>query len=444
MTFLALLPVRPCFWRILICSTVSLAAVDMAKHTNENWSIPFTTWAATSQFADIYSRFLRSWSLQQQAAIRFAGLFSPISGTESHPKDHVVYLGTNYSAKDRVAAFPFDFGLPDQGKRITVYYPVSLIALLEGNAQAIQRSLAAAELPSHLADQFTPVNIQHRILEDAGETEDIDKIVAAVTQPYNVTDFMLSKYLRLRGKPTFDREALLRLTDITLSSCGIVSRQTDDLGLPRSFEMTEVGRDFVNQMESIPLDKIVSGDVEYPSVLRGAYSGFLESIVDFPTPEQIEYRGDLLSPLKLLESIFRHEVIAPLLQARLDSNHEVFYSVDEYMRRLPSLPKVPVIEYPNGVQFAPYMIPIAQDAWSKYVFIRRLCSELASGSHILTCARATGVVGHIADSSFCMSGECRTNIEAGNCNGWYNSSPRPLPPCLFTGVLKASGALATS
>jgi len=34
--------------------------------------------------------------------------------------------------------------------------------------------------------------------------------------------------------------------------------------------------------------------------------------------------------------------MAPLIKARIDTNHAVFYSVAEYMRRFQELPSVPV------------------------------------------------------------------------------------------------------
>ena len=318
-----------------------------------------------------------------------------------------------------------------------MYYPISLVALIEGNAQAIQRSLSEAELPD-VAGQFTPPKSEHRLIE--GLEQDQSEIVASLIQPYNVTDFMLSKYLRLRGRPSFERKSLICLTDITLSSCGIVPRSEDDLGLPQSFEMTEVGQGFVSRMESFPIERLASGDIKYPPVLLKAYANFLAGVLDFPKPHEIDYKGNLLSPLNLLESIFRHNVIAPLLQARLDTNHEIFHSVVEYLRRFSSLPKIPVMEHNGGLEFAPYMTPLAEDAWSKYVFLKRLCGELANGSHILTCPRATGVIGSTGDTNFCTTGECRDNIHIGNCNGWYKTSPHPLPQCLFAQVLKATGA----
>jgi hypothetical protein len=417
-----------------------LTLFELIRRTDETWSLPFPKWADTSKFRDIHNRFLRRWSLYRRSAARFTGAFRATASPKQHTEDYIVYLETE-NASGKIAAFPFSLGLVEEGVNLSVYYPISFIALLEGNAQAIQRTLAEHEFPPEIAIQFTPKKIDHRISQPIEGLDDAFEVVAASSQPYNVTDYLVSKYLRLTyNQPSFQRESITRLTDIALSKSAILPLAEDELGLPTQFQVSDVGQNFIDALKQTPMETLVTGEIEYPQVLTTVYKNYLDTILNFPEPETVDYKGDLLSPLTMLESVLRHEVIAPLIQARIESKHEVFYSVNEYMKRFISLPKVPVLEYEGGLEFAPYMSNKAKDAWSKYVFLSRIVSEIASGSQVLTCPRAQGAVGGKGDMSFHFDGECRDEINRGACNGWYPTRPRVLPKCLFANSLKALGA----
>lgn len=418
-----------------------LIMFELIRGTNETWSVPFPEWANTSKSRDIYNRFLKSWSLYRRSAMRFTGAFGAVASPQQHINDYVVYLNTDDS-NEKIATFPFSLGILEKNVRFSVYYPISFIALLEGNAQAIQRTLAEKEFSPEVVCQFTPNRIEHRLSKPVSGLGPAYNQVALSTQPYNVTDFLVSKYLRINhNQSSFQRDSIIRLTDITLSMSSIIPLVKDELGLPKTFQLSDVGPNFIDALEQTSWETLVNGEIEYPEVLISAYSNFLNVVLDFPKPETIDYKDDLFYPLQLVESILRHKVIAPLIQARLDSEHEVFYSVEEYIKRFPALPKVPVLEYDGGFDFAPYMSDRAIDAWSKYIFLSRIVSDVGGGSPMLTCPRAQETVGEIGDMNFCFDDKCRREVNQGACNGWYPARPRALPNCLFSHAIKRVGCL---
>jgi hypothetical protein len=231
----------------------------------------------------------------------------------------------------------------------------------------------------------------------------------------------------------------MRLSDIALAAAGIFAKNSDELGLPQAYEVTDVGNMFLLALDETPADKLASGEFEYPEVFLKSYSVFLKSVSTFPKPHEIDYKGDLLSPLTLIESILRHEVIAPLIRARIESKHAVFYSVYDYMKSFSQFPRIPLIEHDGGMEFAPYMSGIAEDAWSKYVFLTRSVTDLVRGSQVLTCPRADRTIGAVSEINFCFEGKCHQHMERGACDGWYPGKPRRLPNCLFAQTIATIG-----
>lgn len=413
-----------------------VAMIEMSRQTDERWFLPFPDWIETSKFRAIYEQHLRSWRVYRAAAVKLTQAFRARAITRRFPDEYVVYAATAAEG-DPTAAFPFDVGVPERDLRLTVVYPLSLTALLEGNAQALQRTLAEAEFPPEVAKEFTPQRIGQLLWKKDEPAANLLDSVAASIQPYNATDFMVSKYLRLKhGTESFRREALLRLTDIALSSSAILPAQKDDLDLPVAFNVSGVGMEFVKVMERSSPEDLSRARIDYPPVLLEAYTELLDSVTDVQRPEDVSYTGDLSSPLVLLESIIRHHVMAPLIKARIDTNHAVFYSVTEYMRRFPELPAVPVLEHEGGMTFAPYMSDKACDAWGKYVFLSRVFSQLMDGAPVLTCPRSDQTLGQIGNAEFCMEGECAEHIGQGDCAGWHPEGWQPLPNCLFSNILR--------
>jgi hypothetical protein len=173
--------------------------LEMIKQTNENWSIPFPEWAARSEFREIHLKYLRCWSAYRKASVRFTNAFRPVASNGWHPADYVVHK-QGISPSDRVPTFPFSIEIPQKQQRLSIYYPLSLVAILEGIAQALQRTLVECEFPGQrdISAQLTPSMIEHHPPERLDDITDAGGIASSSIQPYNVTDYLLSKYLRIK------------------------------------------------------------------------------------------------------------------------------------------------------------------------------------------------------------------------------------------------------
>jgi hypothetical protein len=89
--------------------------------------------------------------------------------------------------------------------------------------------------------------------------------------------------------------------------------------------------------------------------LSKVYESVLEEISKSKKPEELSYQGDLISPIDMIEAIVAHHITAPLLRARLETNHEVFYSISKYMEKLSTLPALPVLFEGEDESYADYM-----------------------------------------------------------------------------------------
>jgi hypothetical protein len=413
------------------------AVVEMTKRTDEVWTLPFPAWSRKSKFKEIYIDCLTGWERFEYDTARLLTAFRPFAAWREHPDDWVVDVATDLGG-GHVPAFPLTLGIPEMGpRRFTVYYPVSLRTILEGSAQALQRAMAEAECPPEVASALIPEQFSMTTYASSLEATSIETIASTIL-PYNITDLMLSKYLRGKGYPRFERDAIMQVADLALNTAGIFPVE-NDIGTPVDFAVQEVGKALVAQVQGAPVQRLATANLEFPEVYTSALRGFLRDVRDWPRPADIEYRGDLMSPLRMIEGIVRHEIIVPLLEARLKTGHEAFSSALRYLEMVRHLPKVPVMEVGKGVVFAPYMTPYATDAWAKYVMLSHLMYQIYGGRRRLDCPRATGKIGQGGALNLAEDGECARHISHGRCSGCEPRRAEPLPLCHFSNALTGVG-----
>jgi len=231
------------------------AAFEMTKRTDEMWTLPFAKWSRTSQFSDIYVDCMTGWGRFEHATARLLTAFRPFAAWREHPEDWVVDVATDLGG-GHVPAFPLTLGIPEMGpRRFTVYYPLSLRTILEGSAQVLQRTMAATECPPEVASALIPGQLTMTTNASSLEATSIETIANTIL-PYNITDLMLSKYLRGKGYPRFERDAVLQVADLALNSAGIFPVE-NDIGTPVDFNVQEVGKALVTQVLSAPVQRLV-------------------------------------------------------------------------------------------------------------------------------------------------------------------------------------------
>jgi hypothetical protein len=224
----------------------------------------------------------------------------------------------------------------------------------------------------------------------------------------------------------------LQITDQTLSEAHIWPR-TEPWEVPAQFEYVNIGAMFIDILENAKIEDLRDGTVPCPAHITDAYRVMLEQYDRTTKPENVEYTGDLISPVAMIESVVVHYIIKPLITARLETNHEVFWSTTKYLEKLPTLPEIPVVITGQTTRNAQYMRgPNIGDAWTKYCLLIQCMRDLYALRDTVKCFRA----GHLPLDAInlCTEGDCSTHIRAGECDGWKMNDA--LPPCVFASLLR--------
>jgi hypothetical protein len=246
--------------------------------------------------------------------------------------------------------------------------------------------------------------------------------------------------LRLRDRPHFERTTILRLTDQTLSS-SYVQAVSKPHEVPATFQMINIGQRFIDNLEAASLDQLVDGTVPYEPVITEAYRSTLQALTSTKKPEELDYGRDLISPIDMMESVVAHHVVVPLIQLRLNTNHEVFYNVWKYLELIRDLPAPPMLMIEGKAYFASYLNTTSKigasfhDAWIKYCMITHVIHEMYSFKSSVTCFRAHQIKS--TQINLCQRGSCAGNIAAGRCQEWHPG--QELPNCLFASLLAQLG-----
>jgi hypothetical protein len=405
------------------------AFMEALRESGRRLVLPLdTAFSDSDPFADAAKAQIRNWLVLLQSTATFAQAFKKTFGYGHHLNDHVVYKKRGSSLPE-VATFPVSASIrsPDDLQEVTIYYPIGLEALLEGNSQAVQRGLIESECSVELADKLVALLWPQQISPDQPLESLKDGIL-----PYNITDVLVSKYLRLRGHPKFQRKSILQITDQTLSR-SYLRALNEPWEVPPKFEFRDVGRLFVDTLEGSAIHDLVDGTVPWPETLTAMYKAILDTINKSKRPEDIPYAADFMAPLNIMESVVSHCIIAPLLKARIDLNHGIFHDVDKYVELLPTLPRPPVILRGSKHSMAGYMTSAkVSDAWIKYCLLTSAMHEIYGLKKELHCFRSH----QLRKSSFnlCRPGTCQGNMAVGLCTEWFAN--QPLPDCVFASMVR--------
>lgn len=409
--------------------------IEKLRAADQKLHLPLdSSWVDGDPNGETAKGLVRNWRMLVKATAAFSQAFQKTTGNVHHPNEYVVYKKREGDNPD-VPTFPLQsrIGYPGKLRDLTIYYPIGLEVLAEGNTQALQRGLMEVEFPDGLADHLVGTGQPRRL--DPGDPVESARSSAL---PYNVTDFLVSKYLRLRGHPTFKRKTILQLTDQALSGAYIepVSKPWE---VPATFKIVDVGRMFIDMLEDTNVSDLVNGTVPYPQHITDFYQEYLNGLMKGKKPEEIAYEADFVSPIDMIESVVTHHVIVPLIAARLETKHEVFYSIEKYLEMLPKLPFPPVIfvgESDYSEHYAHYMRnQNIGDAWMKYCMLMSAMHDICDLRSGINCFRAQELKN--SKLNLCNKGTCRGNITVGNCDEWTPS--KSLPDCVFASMLRRFG-----
>jgi hypothetical protein len=389
----------------------------------KGWALPVTKASFTDMDPEAW-RFLKYALDVKMVCRRFQGQLLPSLITDEVPPDPVPYVSRlrEESFGSIVYAFPARVTrLTPENKEIPAlqHIPIAFDALLEGNAQAIQRSLVETLWDDEVASYMFAL---------AGVSIRQPDAQFGYAPTYNATDLMVSRYIEnAGGKRQFPRSALLALTDHALTAAIEITKNTDGT---RTVSLECPGHSFVNLLKDTGPEAIRAGQIKPP--LDEGYSALRDFYAAVPSFETVD--DTMSGPAADIEVLFRwiaRNVIAPLLSARLSSRHKVFSDSYLWMNQLPSLPQVPFRIRPDGrcISSAPKRVI---DAWLRIRIVERLLAQLTSGEPVILCPRAHNTAPGIEKANFAYTGDCDEYIAADLCGRFHTGMPlTALPECLF-------------
>lgn len=338
--------------------------------------------------------------------------------------------------RSRFPAFPMQLGVSATGPSgqptppaiRTIAIPIGMEHLLEGNAQALQRTMLQAVWPAHVEERVLERMRVHWVAGDLSEVKSF------LTLPYNITDLALSRYLRLRhGIEKFPRARLTELTDRAL----MVARS---LGHGDAGPAPLPGGAFVTLMERIDwktkVHQALFQDEEPEHDDRPTLTRMIDALRGAQTPDQLFESDPAPNPIDVCDAFATHHLALPLLQLRLAHGPSVLSSFEGYMAQFAQMPVAPVVSTPGGLSLSNDMNERMLRTWTRYAMFSQLALQVWRGADSLKCPRAFNFVAGLESVEYNAPSGCVAEVDGGRCPEWRVGDARAAPNCYFSHMLR--------
>jgi hypothetical protein len=314
-----------------------------------------------------------------------------------------------------------------------VWHPLGFECLLEGNAQSLQRDVLEALWPRNIAERVWN-EMTGSVDKISAEAIDAARARASIelALPYNVVDYLLTKYLRQRHAiRSFPRPLVLKVADTAL-----MSTRAPALGVPST---GHPGTALVSLIGATEWTGDLMKCVSAPWLPRQSIEAYRASLAEAPDLTTVLSRRGFASPVNVVESLVTHNVVLPLLDLRLKYGHEVFNDEREYMEHLAEFPQPPFIITPGGIIPSAEINDVILQKWFEYSMMRSVMAQVTADSSVVYCPRAYASTPAIELVEFAHSGSCRDHIRKRNCMAWSTGHLSKLPDCVFSAMMGALG-----
>jgi hypothetical protein len=347
-------------------------------------------------------------------------------------KEELVYKTFEVLPKINVPAFPLQIGSisiyeghpPTFNDVNTSWAPIGFEQLIEGNAQALQRTYLEGVWPTIVDSVWSLMTTR------AGAPQNESSEVRNLTRiPYNITDLLLTKYLsKQHNIEKFDRDRVLEISDRALMWGWCPS-----LGAKQV--MRSAGGGFVLSMEDADWSKgtdcVVTKSPTSHEGLRTLASRYAS------TPHYSVTEGrNIQSAVDYIHRFSIHEIISPLIALRIQHGANIFFETEKYLKNLAAFPFPPLI-------FSDESLSQRDDIdaddfirnWAKFAILSDVCGQIWSGAKLITCARAYNYLPGIKFTDLCKKPGCDNAIRNRECLTWDPRYNDPFPYCVFRDVL---------
>jgi hypothetical protein len=416
------------------------------------WKLPLREWAQEPSSPDQVKRFIGRQERFQLIRDLFLGAFNPVIHASASPA--IAWRRIEIEGLDRHFLRPlapsehFAFpAFPAQIKRYiikgnqqtesledqTQWFPIGFECILEGNAQALQRTLLEGMWPDDVARRVWDLQSRYQQKISALESASLPPPDPWIL-PYNITDLLITKHLRPLGRPTFQRRLVTEISDWALMN-GLAPIPGKQMTIISPAEV------FVQTVDRLTGSSEEDARVIPPPLPSSSWQHIYDSYAGIPREEdllaQSPQPGNCIS---LLEAYVAHHVICPLLQARMEQGADLFSNPDKYLAASAHLPKPPFIALPSRMGSIGNVPDWLLPAWAEFVVFRDIARQLIDGHQIVSCPRAYGRIPGITTTDLTTDGSgCSKNVEARRCLTWSEGRLADLPKCLFTQLIRLLG-----
>jgi hypothetical protein len=420
-----------------------LRACLTLRRTGQHWRIPVTEWVRDNRCPEEVKRALLEFQMAHKLRLLFLGnIRLPVKPGSTREIVRLFLPTGGFIRPDDLAipAFPTNIKLSRKGRLVPHigFVPLGFEALIEGNAQAIQRTMIEGWWGKEVAAEVWR-RMTH--IEMASEEEDPSPNL------YLATDFMVTRRLReVYSISEFSRDLILDFTDKALMESRLYStaQSLSGEGLTTAIEYIHPGLQTLKHIKQI-------SSAQNPIPERGAPSGtgpvangetFLWDLVrQAPPVEELLALGARRPPVTaIVRSFVLNQVVKPLLEIRRRSDGRAFRTIHGYVEYHREMPQVPFIVYKSQSCIAPYVSSFAvRECLIQYIFIERIMNALfeARQQPIIFCPRRFSRFPGARFMNFARSRSCQDWISEMACGSWQPGYLADLPDCNFRNTLDA-------
>lgn len=418
--------------------------MQQLKESRTDCVLPLTFWANQPNCPNFVRLFVNKYAAMRTVEHLFQGSM-PLC-TEAGFTDEAWREIEVPELNLKFPAFPVSAGVTGEDgstQKVTIWRPIGLEALIEGNAQALQRSYLEMFWPTKIVNDAWEL-MARADASVGGDRDQLDEALSRATLPYNLTDLLITKYLRKRNhhRP-WERNALLRFTDSALMRARVQCTAIDTTP-PRSerkvtnIEVTTAhpGQYFVQDIEDAAWNE--SKPASTFSLPPESLRAIRDIYRDIKPPTQL--RGaSAFDAIDIIESYVRIHIIAPLIDLRIKYGHEVFLDGGGYFARSKEFPRPIMTVYTDDFETPHEVDDVILEKWIEFSMLVNVVDQLLAGGEVISCPRAYPLIPGLGFFQLVQSGDCESFIRSRSCLVWSRGALDSLPSCGFRNLLGRLG-----
>ena len=402
---------------------------EQLERRNIRWKLPLKDWVKRADCPSIVKEFYRKQRHLNDRRRIFVGR-GPVAQTAAlDTRSWLEVVVADVDSKVALTPRNLEQHLITDDKvvdkqNITFWHPLGLEALIEGNAQALQRSflegLDNKSLAAGMRERMTSM-----IMLDTHEG-DADRLA----MPYDLTDTVLTRHFDC----AFDRNLICALADNALMQAMLFEQPHPQRPKEISIFESQPSIRFIEQlkaMKRVPPPNAEWPDAGFTTEAEACLAQFEMFAGEFP-----EIMHDKkIHPTHYIERFVAHEIITPLLKHRKAHGNSTFRSIGDYHVTWGTLPAVPVtVAGGDKLRVARYLEPYQElflRNWACYLMWASIADQVLDDRAVIFCPRANKQYPAINRVQYRNPENCDEPVEQLLCHSWVLGDWEYLPKCEF-------------